>query len=79
MDGGRLQIRPPAAAEAEAGGAAAATRSGHWREDKVGCLLSMAGAAQGEGPCPEVPAVFATPERALLLAQGIGQYRAPGR
>jgi hypothetical protein len=77
MDGGRLQIRTPPAADAGAGGAAAAARSGHWREDKVGCLLSMAGAVPGEDPCPEVPAVFVTPERALLLAQGIGQCAVP--
>jgi hypothetical protein len=37
----------------------------------------MAGATPGEDPCPEVPAVFVTPERALLLAQGIGQCAVP--
>jgi len=77
MGGGRLQIRTAPAPVAGAGGAAAATRPGHWREDKVGCLLSMAGAAPGEDPCPEVPAVFVTPERALLLAQGVGQCAVP--
>jgi hypothetical protein len=77
MDGGRLQIRTPPVSEAEATGVAATPRSGHWREDKVGCLLSMAGAASVEDPCPEVPAVFVTPERALLLAQGIGQCAVP--
>jgi hypothetical protein len=76
MDGGRLQIRTPAAPDAAAAGAAA-PRPRHWREDKVGCLLSMAGAAPGEDPCPEIPAVFVTPERALLLAQGIGQCAVP--
>jgi hypothetical protein len=75
MDGGRLQIRTPAADAAAP--PAAATRSRHWREDKVGCLLSMAGAVPGEDPCPEVPAVFVTPERALLLAQGVGQCAVP--
>jgi hypothetical protein len=74
MDGGRLQIRTPPAADAEAGGP---TRSRHWREDKVGCLLSMAGAVPGEDPCPDIPAVFVTAERALLLAQGIGQCAVP--
>jgi hypothetical protein len=38
----------------------------------------MAGAVPGEDPCPEVPAVFVTPERALRLAQGIGQCAVPG-
>src|SRR5579871_304940 len=77
MDGGRLQIRTPPRSDPEAAGAAAAPRSRHWREDKVGCLLSMAGATPGEDPCPEIPAVFVTPERALLLAQGIGQCAVP--
>jgi len=77
MDGGRLQIRAPAVPDAEASGEPATARSRHWREDKVGCLLSMAGAAPGADPCPEVPAVFVTPERALLLAQGIGQCAVP--
>jgi hypothetical protein len=77
MDGGRLQIRTPPGADAGAPGATAAGRSRHWREDKVGCLLRMAGAVPGEDPCPEIPAVFVTPARALLLAQGIGQCAVP--
>jgi hypothetical protein len=77
MDGGRLQIRTPSVADAVAGGVAVAPRSRHWREDKVGCLLSMTSTASGEDPCTEVPAVFVTPERALLLAQGIGQCAVP--
>src|SRR5262249_42605139 len=68
----------PPVGDAGAGAAAAATRSRHWREDKVGCLLSMAGAAPGDEPCPEIPAVFVTPGRALLLAQGVGQCAVPG-
>ena len=75
MDGGRLQIRTAPLSEAAAGGAA--TRSRHWREDKAGCLLSMVSVASAEDPCPEIPAVFITPERALLLAQGIGQCAVP--
>jgi hypothetical protein len=77
MDGGRLQIRTPAVSDTAVGNTATAPRSGHWREDKVGCLLSMASAVSAEDPCPEIPAVFVTPERALLLAQGIGQCAVP--
>jgi hypothetical protein len=77
MDGGRLQIRTPSVSDATASDAAGPGRPRHWREDKVGCLLSMAGAASREDPCPEIPAVFVTPERALLLAQGIGQCAVP--
>ena len=79
-DGGRLQIRdaagaeaappgpatvPKAAAEAappEAEGwegeAGAASRTGHWREDKIGLLLTMGSDATDVDPCPEIPASF---------------------
>jgi hypothetical protein len=77
MDGGRLQIRTAPGSGAAARGGAAGTRSRHGREDKVGCLLSRAGAATGADPCPETPAVFVTPERAWLLAQGIGRCAVP--
>src|SRR5262249_60655676 len=71
----RLQRRtPPAAAPTSD---APASRPRHWREDKVGCLLSMASAVAAADPCPEIPAVFVTAERALLLAQGIGQCAVP--
>jgi hypothetical protein len=77
MDGGRLQIRTPAPEAAAALEAAPAARPRHWREDKVGCLLSMASPVAADDPCPEIPAVFVTAERALLLAQGIGQCAVP--
>ena len=35
-----------------------ACRSGHWREDKVGLLLTMTSAAMALDPCPEIPASF---------------------
>jgi hypothetical protein len=70
MDGGRLQLRGPALAEG-------AGRPGHWREDKVGCLLSMASAVAAQDPCPQVPAAFLNPGQALLLAQGVGRCAAP--
>src|SRR5262249_62264122 len=73
MDGGRLQIRTPPVPDAGAGGAAAAAGARHWREDKVGCLLSMAGAAPGEDPCPGGPAGVVTPGPGVLLAPGIGR------
>jgi hypothetical protein len=77
MDGGRLQIRTPPADAEEASATADAARPRHWREDKVGCLLSMASSASADDPCPEIPAVFVSAERALLLAQGIGQCAVP--
>jgi hypothetical protein len=60
VDGGRLQIRePPAPAGTEPPSASDATeRVGHWREDKVGLLLTMHSTPQEHDPCPQIPAAF---------------------
>lgn len=52
-------------------------RSKHWREEKVGCLLEMSSEVSDADPCPEIPAVFVDPLRALKLAQQIGQCGVP--
>jgi len=72
-DGGRLQILdrtaargadPPAAADVAAAVTAAAAwdeekvPSGHWREDKVGLLLTMHSAVSATDPCPDLPPAF---------------------
>jgi hypothetical protein len=69
-DGGRLQIRepPPTAGEAEPAAVPAAAESdwdeepaakaGHWREDKIGLLLTMHSAVCATDPCPDIPASF---------------------
>src|SRR5262249_21333086 len=86
MDGGRMQIRgggPDAAAGAAAGAAEpggqaeGSGRSGHWREEKVGCLLAMESQASDVDPCPEIPASFIDPLRSLKLAQEIGHCAVP--
>ena len=38
--------------------AAANARAGHWREDKVGLLLTMTSEVADRDPCPEIPASF---------------------
>jgi len=53
------------------------SRTGHWREDKVGCLLAMTSEVQAVDPCPRIPAVFVDPLQALKLAQQIGHCSAP--
>lgn len=54
-------------------------RAGHWREDKVGCLLAMTSEVHAVDPCPQIPAVFVDPLQALKLAQQIGHCSAaPG-
>jgi len=53
------------------------TKSKHWREDKVGCLLEMTSAVSDVDPCPEIPAVFVDPLHSLKLAQEIGHGAVP--
>ena len=61
MDGGRLQIRNRKPSEEES---QQTKRAGFWREDKVGCLLSMASAVSEDDPCPQLPKTFV--ERARM-------------
>jgi hypothetical protein len=80
-DGGRLQIREPpvAAAPAPAPAVVAATeldwdeepvpKTGHWREDKVGLLLTMHSAVSAADPCPDIPASFLDVVRIPKLAR----------
>jgi hypothetical protein len=62
---------PPAAEggweEDEGGGAAA----GHWREDKVGLLLTMHSDVSDVDPCPEIPAAFVDPGRIPSLVRAL--------
>jgi hypothetical protein len=61
MDGGRYQRRDHFAArgEGKSRGAAKQEASTHWRETKVGCLLSMTSQVHGHDPCAEIPDDFA--------------------
>jgi hypothetical protein len=43
----------------------------HWREDKVGLLLSMSSAPSDSDPCPEIPPGFLDFERMSKLARQI--------
>jgi hypothetical protein len=78
VDGGRMQIldrchtetAPTSEASAEAAPAAGAEDweeatevKGHWREDKVGLLLSMQSAVSEVDPCPQIPESFIDPLR----------------
>ena len=84
VDGGRLQTRTGFAAQSPAAAAAAPAaaagddvpvpagdgRKGkHWREDKIGVLMTMSSAPSSEDPCPEVPAAFLDKERIAKLAR----------
>jgi hypothetical protein len=76
VDGGRLQIRRDAqAAAADAEGAEEALppddkhRGTHWREDKIGLLMTMTSEAQARDPCPQVPSAFVDPTRIAKLVR----------
>ena len=69
MDGGRIQIleRKPSEEEAQE----EEDRSGHWRESKVGCLLTVASEVFTEDPCPTIPQVFVDPRRMRKMVREI--------
>ena len=73
-DGGRLQIRDRKASEEER---QATKRAGFWREDKVGCLLSMASTVSEEDPCPQIPKVFVDPQRMRKISREIKGFCVP--
>jgi hypothetical protein len=78
VDGGRLQIRSEGAAAANAATGATAAEAlppddkhggTHWREDKIGLLMTMTSAEQASDPCPQVPSAFVDPTRIVKLAR----------
>jgi len=54
MDGGRYQRR-----DLFGETTCDASRRGHWRESKVGCLLWMQSESHSSDPCPQIPASYA--------------------
>ncbi len=63
MDGGRYQRRD------HFGEKGRPAREKHWREDKVGCLLSMSGEMHESDPTPELPEWLATSSAVAELAK----------
>jgi hypothetical protein len=63
MDGGRYQRRD------HFGEKDRPAREKHWREDKVGCLLSMNGERHENDPTPELPEWLATSSAVVELAK----------
>jgi hypothetical protein len=76
MDGGRYQRRDHFGEGGRAAG------ENHWREDKVGCLLSMSGRAHPSDPAPDLPEWLATSSAVAELAkmaekQGVSERSEP--
>ena len=80
-DGGRLQILERSGGPVEAEEAADASdgrRGKHWREDKIGLLMTMTSAVSPSDPCPEIPETFVDPTRILKLARELKKQALPG-
>lgn len=76
MDGGRLQILNRRAAPSELADDfddedEPEERRRHWREDKIGVLMTMTGTPFSDDPCPQVPEHFVDPTRILKLAREV--------
>jgi hypothetical protein len=52
---------------------AAAKKPMHWREDKVGLLMTMTSACHTTDPCPEIPESFVNPYWIPELAKQLGK------
>jgi hypothetical protein len=74
MDGGRIQIlnrskRDPDLIEAANDNPP--ERNGHWREDKIGLLMTMTSKDSADDPCPKISENFIDPTRIFKLAREI--------
>jgi Zn-finger nucleic acid-binding protein len=50
-------------------------RGTHWREDKIGLLMTMTSKEEACDPCPQVPTVFLDPTRILKLTRELKTKR----
>jgi hypothetical protein len=74
MDGGRLQILDRSKRDSDLSETAdddPPERNGHWREDKIGLLMTMTSKVSENDPCPEIPENFIDPTRIFKLAREI--------
>ena len=82
VDGGRLQIRGDREASVDVEEAVLSADDGHkgkhWREDKIGLLMTMASQERQSDPCPEVPAGFVDPTRIAKLARELKTKKSAG-
>jgi hypothetical protein len=78
MDGGRYQRRsdaPPDAAADEPSmeeEPSVTDKSSHWREDKIGLLMTMSSAVHEADPHPEIPEVFVDRKAVEKLVREVG-------
>jgi hypothetical protein len=71
-DGGRIQIFDRVGDDSSS----SSERVTHWRETKVGSLLSMESETHATDPCPQVPPAFVEPRYVSKLAREVGHVSA---
>jgi hypothetical protein len=74
MDGGRLQILDRSKRDpdlTETADDEPPERNGHWREDKIGLLMTMTSKVSADDPCQKIPDNFIDPTRIFKLAREI--------
>jgi hypothetical protein len=74
MDGGRLQILDRGKRDSDLPETAdddPPERNGHWREDKIGLLMTMTSKVSIDDPWPNIPENFIDPKRIFKLAREI--------
>jgi len=69
---------PNEARPAEAVPPLSPVRSGHWREDKIGLLMTMTSEQSLADPCPTIPDHFVNPLRIPKLVRELRKGCAPG-
>jgi hypothetical protein len=70
---GNDAVAPVAEAEVDAVWEEEKVPAGHWREDKVGLLLTMQSAVSATDPCPEIPASFLDAARLPELVRALSR------
>jgi hypothetical protein len=79
---GQAMTTPAVAVEATPGQAVTTpagpeTHNHHWREDKIGLLMTMNSKESAADPCPEIPETFVNPLRIVKLARELHKGCAP--
>jgi hypothetical protein len=67
--GAGTEAAPAETGSPGAGPAPPEPRQGHWREDKIGLLMTMTSEPSAEDPCPTIPETFVNPLRIIKLAR----------
>jgi hypothetical protein len=69
---------PPVPPESEGEADQDQRRHGHWREDKIGLLMTMTSEESSEDPCPNIPETFVNPLKIPKLVREINRGLAAG-